>query len=67
MEKQKGFALIAVLLAIVIIAIVAASLWSKSKNDDKRSLPEIKQQAEADTQKINQDLQNYQDQINAQQ
>ncbi|PIR96074.1 MAG: hypothetical protein COT92_02980 [Candidatus Doudnabacteria bacterium CG10_big_fil_rev_8_21_14_0_10_42_18] len=67
MEKQKGFALIAVLLAIVIIAVIAVSLWSKSKNDDKRSLPEIKQQAEADTQKINQDLQNYQDQINAQQ
>jgi len=65
-RKEKGFAIIGLILAIAIIAIVAISLLAKDDNNQKKSLPEVKKQAEVDTNKINQDLQNYQEQIDIQ-
>ncbi len=65
-QNERGFVLIALLLAIIIIAVITVSLLTKSNDGKKQSLPEIKNQAKVDTNKINQNLQNYQQQINIQ-
>ena len=50
----------------MMLLVIGVSLLGKSNEGEKKSLPEVKTQAETDTQDINQNLQNYQQQINEQ-
>ena len=65
-KSQNGFVLVIFLIIVMMLLVIGVSLLGKSNEGEKKSLPEVKTQAETDTQDINQNLQNYQQQINEQ-
>ena len=65
MNKQSGFLLIGLIIVAVIIAVMFAVMYG-GKGDDKKTLEQKKQDASADINKANNNLKQYQDQIDAQ-
>lgn len=65
-ELLKGFSLVSLLISFAIIAIIAVLILKKSNNEQDKSLPEVQERAEQDLDKINTNLENYQEQIDIQ-
>jgi len=57
---------VSLLISFAIIAIIAVLILKKSNNEQDKSLPEVQERAEQDLDKINTNLENYQEQIDIQ-